>query len=56
LLISPIKKGKISFKDVWFKYPEGNQSWILKGFNLKVSMKESIAIVGEPGSGKSTIL
>ncbi|MCL4390206.1 MAG: ATP-binding cassette domain-containing protein [Patescibacteria group bacterium] len=45
----------IEFKDVWFRYP-GNNSWVLKGINLKISPTDNIAIVGENGAGKTTLI
>lgn len=47
-------KGDIEFKDVSFYYNEGEK--ILKNFNLKVTKGQKIALVGETGSGKSTIV
>jgi ATP-binding cassette subfamily B protein len=46
--------GNIEFKDVEFSYTEGET--ILQNFNLKVKKGEKIALVGETGSGKSTII
>jgi ATP-binding cassette, subfamily B (MDR/TAP), member 1 len=47
-------KGKIEFKDVWFRYPTRKTEWIFQGLNLTIQPNESIAIVGESGCGKST--
>ena len=47
-------KGEIEFKDVWFAYNENE--WVLKGVSFKVNPKETVALVGSTGSGKSTIL
>lgn len=47
-------EGNITFENVSFAYKKGEQ--ILKNFNLKVKKGEKIAIVGETGSGKSTIV
>lgn len=49
-------KGEIEFKDVWFRYPQRKNDWILKGLSLKIEANESVAIVGESGCGKSTII
>ncbi len=49
-------KGKIEFKDIWFRYPERPTQWILKGFNLTIEAGQSIALVGESGAGKSTLI
>ena len=47
-------KGHVVFEDVSFRYNEGE--WILKDFNLEVKPGQTIALVGETGSGKSTIV
>lgn len=47
-------KGDIEFKDVWFAYNEGE--WILKGVSFKIHAKQTVALVGSTGSGKTTIL
>ena len=47
-------KGEIEFKDVWFAYIENE--WILKGVSFKINAKETVALVGSTGSGKTTIL
>jgi len=49
-------KGEIEFKDVWFRYPTRANEWVFKGLNLKINYKESVAIVGESGCGKSTFV
>lgn len=45
----------IEFKDVSFKYPT-TQRFILKNFNLTIQSGEKIALVGENGAGKTTII
>ncbi len=47
------EKGEIVFKDVWFSYNPDRD--ILKGVSFKVKGGTTLAIVGETGSGKSTI-
>ncbi|MFW6308732.1 MAG: ABC transporter ATP-binding protein [bacterium] len=49
----PAVRGKISFKNVSFYYKKGE--YILKNFNLEIAAGETLALVGETGSGKSTI-
>lgn len=46
--------GDVTFENVSFYYKEGE--YILKNFNLQVKAGETIALVGETGSGKSTIV
>ena len=46
--------GNIEFKDVTFRYKEGGN--ILEHFNLVIKSGEKIALVGETGSGKTTIV
>lgn len=49
-----IVKDQITFEDVHFEYEEGKA--ILKGINLSVKMGETLALVGNSGGGKSTIV
>lgn len=46
--------GRVEFRDVSFSYKDGEQ--ILDNFNLEVKAGQTIALVGETGSGKSTIV
>lgn len=46
--------GAIEFKNVCFSYNESRQ--ILKDLSLKIEPGKTLAIVGETGSGKSTII
>lgn len=48
-------KGEIEFCDVSFRYPDGEE-YVLEHFNLKVPAKTKVAIVGETGAGKSTLV
>lgn len=52
--IKSIIKGKIVFNNVYFSYL--NNQEVLKGISFLVHPGETIAIVGETGSGKSTIV
>lgn len=47
--------GDIEFRDVSFKYPDGDE-YVLEHFNLKIPFGANIAIVGETGAGKSTLV
>lgn len=48
-------EGEVEFRDVTFRYPDGEEI-ILDHFNLKVMKGQSVAIVGETGAGKSTLV
>ena len=48
-------RGDIEFQDVSFRYPDGKED-VLSHFNLKVPAGTTIAIVGETGAGKSTLV
>lgn len=48
-------EGEFSFENVHFHYKDSEKT-TLRGLNLKVKKGETIALVGESGAGKSTIL
>lgn len=48
-------RGDIEFRNVSFKYPDGDE-YVLENFNLKIPFGTNIAIVGETGAGKSTLV
>ena len=48
-------RGDVEFRDVSFRYPDGDET-ILEHFNLKVPQGASVALVGETGAGKSTLV
>ena len=48
-------KGDIEFRDVTFRYPDGEET-VLELFSLKVPFGTHLAIVGETGAGKSTLV
>lgn len=50
----PEVHGDITFKNVSFAYKDGQR--VLDNFNLDIKAGETIALVGETGSGKSTIV
>jgi ABC-type bacteriocin/lantibiotic exporter with double-glycine peptidase domain len=45
----------ISVRNVFFKYPTQND-WILKDVNFDITQGENVLIIGEIGSGKSTLI
>lgn len=50
----PDIKGRVTFENVTFEYSNGEK--VLKNFNLDVRPGENIALVGETGAGKTTIV
>ena len=48
-------KGDIRFDNVTFRYPDGDEN-VLEGFNLSVPAGSCVAIVGDTGAGKSTLV
>ena len=48
-------KGSITFQDVTFRYPDGTEN-VLEHFTLEVPAGSAVAIVGETGAGKSTLV
>lgn len=48
-------RGEVEFEDVSFSYREGGEQ-VLSHFNLRVPAGSTVAIVGETGAGKSTLV
>jgi len=48
-------RGDIVFEDVSFMYPDGKE-YVLEHFNLHIPAGMNVAIVGETGAGKSTLV
>ncbi|MFN2607227.1 MAG: ABC transporter ATP-binding protein [Acidimicrobiales bacterium] len=48
-------RGAIRFEDVRFRYPTATEE-ALAGVDLEISPGETVALVGETGAGKSTVL
>ncbi len=51
----PALKGDITFEDVSFHYPDGAED-VISHFNLHIPVGTTVAIVGETGAGKSTLV
>lgn len=55
-----ITKGEIEFRNVTFTYdtklPEGERKYILEKLSFKIPAGKKVGIVGQTGSGKSTIM
>lgn len=50
----PIRKG-IVFDNVGFRYPE-TDSWVIRNLSFTLAAGETLALVGENGAGKTTIV
>ena len=50
----PDLQGAIIFQNVWFAYEDKN--YVLKNISFQLKPRESLAIVGATGAGKSTII
>lgn len=48
--------GEIEFKDIFFRYPTRPTVPVLQGVSFKVLPRQTVALVGASGSGKSTIV
>lgn len=44
---------KIEYKNVWFKY---QNNWVLEDISLSIPKGKTVALVGQSGSGKSTMV
>jgi ATP-binding cassette subfamily B protein len=49
-----VKNGLIEYKDVCFGYDKNRK--IIKNLNLKIDSKETVAIIGSSGAGKTTLI
>lgn len=53
----PSIKGDIRFENVWFRYPDAEENdYVLKDVSFSVSAGSTVALVGETGAGKSTLV
>ncbi len=53
--LTPKITGEIEFKDVHFKFKDGNNN-LLNGVSFHVKPGQTVAIIGRTGSGKTTII
>lgn len=53
----PPMKGDIEFDHVWFRYPDANEDdYVLEDVSIKIPAGTTVALVGETGAGKSTMV
>ena len=48
-------KSAIEFKNLSFAYTKGGEGYVLKNINLRVDKGKTVALVGQSGSGKTTM-
>ncbi len=51
-----VHKGKVEFKNVFFKYHADGSEYVLKNINVIINPGETVAIIGATGSSKSTLV
>ena len=49
------EKGTVEFKNVDFKYPDGDE-YLLRNISFKANKGETVAFIGSTGSGKSSLI
>ncbi|XAR56648.1 Xenobiotic-transporting ATPase [Bertholletia excelsa] len=49
-------RGRVELKNIFFAYPSRPEQLIFKGLSLRVAAGTNVAVVGQSGSGKSTII
>ena len=53
----PSIKGDIRFENVWFRYPDAEENdFVLKDISFDIPAGSTVALVGETGAGKSTLV
>uniref|UniRef100_A0A8C5SKT1 Mitochondrial potassium channel ATP-binding subunit n=1 Tax=Laticauda laticaudata TaxID=8630 RepID=A0A8C5SKT1_LATLA len=55
MLTCSMLTGRLEFRDVTFSYPTRPGYKVLENFNLSIPANKMVAIVGQSGSGKSTV-
>ncbi|CAD6194446.1 unnamed protein product [Caenorhabditis auriculariae] len=53
---TPVIKGDIKLKGVYFSYPNRRRHLVLDGFSMSAKFGETVALVGPSGCGKSTTI
>ncbi|XP_057811074.1 putative multidrug resistance protein [Salvia miltiorrhiza] len=54
--IAKALQGKIELEDVYFYYPSRPGQMIFRGLSLRIEAGNTVALVGESGCGKSTVI
>lgn len=51
-----VRHGSVKFEGVWFKYSETAEEYVLSDINLEIEAGETVGIIGQTGSAKSTLV
>ena len=51
-----VERGDISFEHVWFKYKKDAKEYVLSDINLRIQAGQTVGIIGQTGSAKSTMV
>lgn len=51
-----VEKGKIEFREVFFRYYKNNEKWVLENINFTINPGETVGIIGSTGCGKSSLV
>lgn len=51
-----VEKGEVEFRHVWFKYKEEAEEYVLSDINLHIRAGQTVGIVGQTGSAKTTLV
>ena len=51
-----VEKGEIEFSHVYFKYRKDGKEYVLSDINLHISAGQTVGIVGQTGSAKTTLV
>src|SRR5690348_8135976 len=54
-LVERVEAGDVAFDSVWFRYRDAAETWTLRDVTFAVPAGTTTALVGETGSGKTTI-
>ncbi len=51
-----VTEGRITFRNVYFRYYKNNPEWVLHNINLEIEPGETVGIIGSTGCGKTSLV